>query len=60
MNYDDLIAQLFLFVITLAILFGVYRVIKFVFSLKNQSSNSKSVEEKLDKVIELLKKDKKS
>ncbi|WP_042350813.1 DUF4083 family protein [Bacillus massiliigorillae] len=60
MNYDDLIAQLFLFVITLAILFGVYRVIKFVFSLKNQSSNSKSVEEKLDKVIELLEKDKKS
>lgn len=54
-NIGDLVYQLIMFILLLGMIFGVYF---FVRSLLARSNKSNSIEQKLDRVIELLEKDK--
>ncbi|WHX66002.1 DUF4083 domain-containing protein [Peribacillus frigoritolerans] len=54
-NIGDLVYQLIMFILLLGMIFAVYF---FVRSLLARSNKSNSIEQKLDRVIELLEKDK--
>lgn len=54
-NIGDLVYQLIMFNLLLGMIFAVYF---FVRSLLARSNKSNSIEQKLDRVIELLEKDK--
>ncbi|MDF1996348.1 DUF4083 domain-containing protein [Peribacillus frigoritolerans] len=54
-NIGDLVYQLIMFILLLGMIFAVYF---FVRSLLARSNNSNRMEQKLDRVIELLEKDK--
>ncbi|MDM5308058.1 DUF4083 domain-containing protein [Peribacillus frigoritolerans] len=53
-NIGDLVYQLIMFILLLGMIFAVYF---FVRSLLARSNKSNSIEQKLDRVIELLEKD---
>ncbi|PHD71952.1 hypothetical protein COF64_22195 [Bacillus sp. AFS043905] len=55
MNIGDLVYQLIMFILLLGMIFAVYF---FVRSLLARSNKSNSIEQKLDRVIEMLEKDK--
>ena len=61
MNYNigDILFQIITLLILLAIIFGIYSLIKKAISSNKQAKKIIEVEEKLDKVIELLEKEKK-
>ncbi|MCD1158943.1 DUF4083 domain-containing protein [Peribacillus frigoritolerans] len=54
-NIGDLVYQLIMFILLFGMIFAVYF---FVRSLLARSNKSNSIEQKLDRVIELLEKDK--
>ncbi|MEY9869025.1 cytochrome bd-type quinol oxidase subunit 1 [Peribacillus sp. B2I2] len=54
-NAGDIVFQLIMFILLFGIIFAVYF---FVRSLLTRTNKSNSVEQKLDRVIELLEKDK--
>ncbi|WP_364276843.1 DUF4083 domain-containing protein [Peribacillus frigoritolerans] len=54
-NIGDLVYQLVMFILLLGMIFAVYF---FVRSLLTRSNKSNRMEQKLDRVIELLEKDK--
>ncbi|MFJ8068399.1 DUF4083 domain-containing protein [Peribacillus sp. NPDC096447] len=54
-NIGDMVYQLIMFVLLIGMIFAVYF---FVRSLLTRSKKSNSIEQKLDRVIELLEKDK--
>lgn len=54
-NIGDLVYQLIMFILLLGMIFAVYF---FVRSLLARSNKSNSIEQKLDRIIELLEKDK--
>ncbi|TWE03676.1 uncharacterized protein DUF4083 [Peribacillus frigoritolerans] len=54
-NIGDLVYQLIMFILLLGMIFAVYF---FVRSLLARSNKSNSIEQKLDRVIEMLEKDK--
>lgn len=56
-NFGDVIYQFLMLFILLAIIYAIIYVIKTVIK-KNVPQQSKSIESKLDKIIELLEKDK--
>lgn len=58
MNIGDLIFQLIMLVILLGIIFGIYYLVRSVVK-GSRNSNSKNIEHKLDKIINLLEKEKK-
>lgn len=58
-NIGDLVYQFLMLFILFAIIFAIIYVIKAVLK-KNPSQQSKSIESKLDRIIELLEKDKNS
>ncbi|WP_042351445.1 DUF4083 family protein [Bacillus massiliigorillae] len=60
MNLGDIAFQVFSLIFLLMLIFTIYFAIKSLFTYKSHSSNSKSIEEKLDTIIELLEKDKKN
>ncbi|MFJ7512087.1 DUF4083 domain-containing protein [Peribacillus simplex] len=53
-NTGDIVYQLIMFILLFGIIFAVYF---FVRSLFTRSNKSNSIEQKLDRVIELLEKD---
>ncbi|MGG0847046.1 DUF4083 domain-containing protein [Peribacillus simplex] len=55
LNAGDIVFQLIMFILLFGIIFAVYF---FVRSLLTRTNKSNSVEQKLDRVIELLEKDK--
>ncbi|AGK54418.1 DUF4083 domain-containing protein [Bacillus sp. 1NLA3E] len=57
MNFGDLLFQLIIFILLLGIVFAVYFVIRSIV-IKNPT-NSKVLEQKLDRIIELLEKENK-
>lgn len=59
-NLGDILVQFIGILMLLAVMYIIFRVGKNAFSSKNETNNSKSMEEKLDKIIELLEKEKKS
>ncbi|MGE7661273.1 DUF4083 domain-containing protein [Peribacillus sp. NPDC097197] len=54
-NVGDILFQLMMFIVLFGMIFAVYF---FVRNLVRKSRNSKAIEQKLDKVIELLEKEK--
>ncbi|WVN10018.1 DUF4083 domain-containing protein [Peribacillus frigoritolerans] len=54
-NIGDLVYQLIMFILLLGMIFVVYFIVR---SLLARSNKSNSIEQKLDRVIELLEKDK--
>ena len=58
-NLGDIAVQVFSLIFFFIFIFIIYFAVKSLFTQKNYTSNSKSIEEKLDKIIELLEKDKK-
>ncbi|MFJ7637839.1 DUF4083 domain-containing protein [Peribacillus sp. NPDC097206] len=54
-NVGDILFQLMMFIVLFGMIFAVYF---FVRTLVRKSRNSNAVEQKLDKVIELLEKEK--
>lgn len=54
-NAGDIVFQLIMFILLFGIIFAIYF---FVRSLLTRTNKSNSVEQKLDRVIELLEKDK--
>lgn len=57
MNFGDLLFQLIMFILLLGIIFAVYFAVRSII-IKNPS-NPKSIEQKLDRIIELLEKENK-
>lgn len=53
--FGDILFQLFMFILLFGMIFAIYF---FVRALVTRSHNSNSIEQKLDKIIELLEKDK--
>ncbi|WP_274307182.1 DUF4083 family protein [Solibacillus daqui] len=58
MRIGDLVSQLNILVILFVLLFAVYYVVRSILK-QFRNSNSKDIEHKLDKIIELLNKEKK-
>ncbi|MGE6260894.1 DUF4083 family protein [Heyndrickxia sp. NPDC080065] len=56
-NYGDFIFQLLMFIFLIAVIWAIVVVIKTI-SNKKAPQQSKDIEKKLDKIIELLEKDK--
>ncbi|WP_157827662.1 DUF4083 family protein [Niallia nealsonii] len=56
-NYGDIIFQTFLFIIVIAVILAIVVIIKNVTN-KNGYKQSKAIEHKLDRIIDLLEKDK--
>ncbi|MGE7780394.1 DUF4083 domain-containing protein [Peribacillus sp. NPDC097264] len=54
-NVGDILFQLIMFIVLFGMIFAVYF---FIRNLVRKSRNSKAIEQKLDKVIELLEKEK--
>ncbi|MGE7647781.1 DUF4083 domain-containing protein [Peribacillus frigoritolerans] len=54
-NIGDLVYQLIMFILLLGMIFAVYFIVR---SLLARLNKSNSIEQKLDRVIELLEKDK--
>ncbi|MEJ9232824.1 DUF4083 domain-containing protein [Peribacillus butanolivorans] len=54
-NIGDIVYQLIMFILLFGMIFAVYF---FVRSLFTRSNKSNSIEQKLDRIIELLEKDK--
>jgi hypothetical protein len=57
MNFGDLLFQLIIFILLLGIVFAVYFVIRSI--VIKSPTNSKVLEQKLDRIIELLEKENK-
>ncbi len=58
MNMGDLFYQLIIYAIFLGLVFAVYFFIRSIVTKNNSNSNAKNIENKLDRIIELLEKDK--
>lgn len=61
MNIGDLVAQFIMLLILLIMLFGIYYFMRTIFSrINSKNTDDKNIEHKLDKIIDLLKNEKKN
>ncbi|MDQ0414986.1 DUF4083 domain-containing protein [Mesobacillus stamsii] len=58
MNIGDVVYQLIMFIILLGMIFGIYYLVRSIVK-GSKNSNFKNIEQKLDKIIDLLEKEKK-
>ena len=60
MNIGDLVTQFSMFFILLIMIFGIYYTMRTIFlKINSRNTDSKNIEQKLDKIIDLLEKKKK-
>ncbi len=57
MNIGDLIFQFIMFFILIGIIFAIYHFVRLIIK-RSRTTDFKNIEQKLDKIIELLKKEK--